>query len=385
MKIIYISSSQIPSCLANSVHVMKMCQALVKNGHKVILLAKKKLKEKFNKKDEDIYKYYGVNACFEIKKLLWPTNKIGGLFYTLQCNKFLSNMNKKNTLVYGRSAYGICAAASKGFKCIYEAHTPPDNKLHYLMENKIFKSLSFKRLVVITHALKKEYLRIFPFLDENRILVAPDGADIPVGNDIEKKEISNWPERDKTLQVGYVGSLCPGRGMEVISKLAHAMPDIDFHVVGGKEEDLKHWKEKNDKNNIYFHGFVPHGKLGAYYRKLDIVLAPYQKRVSLVGGKGDTSRWMSPLKIFEYMAHKKPIVSSNLSVLKEVFEDKRNALLCDPGDIECWKTSILELRKDKSLRKKLGEKAFKDLKDKYTWEQRARHVLEGIDFHADEK
>ena len=39
MKIVYISSSTIPSRAANSIHVMKMCQAFANNGYDVVLLA----------------------------------------------------------------------------------------------------------------------------------------------------------------------------------------------------------------------------------------------------------------------------------------------------------------------------------------------------------
>ena len=39
MRIVYISNSTIPSKAANSVHVMKMCQAFADNGHEVVLLA----------------------------------------------------------------------------------------------------------------------------------------------------------------------------------------------------------------------------------------------------------------------------------------------------------------------------------------------------------
>ena len=45
MKILYISNSIIPSRTANSIHVMKMCQAFADNGHEVILLAPDKKKK----------------------------------------------------------------------------------------------------------------------------------------------------------------------------------------------------------------------------------------------------------------------------------------------------------------------------------------------------
>ena len=50
MKILYISNSIIPSRTANSIHVMKMCQAFADNGHEVVLLAPdKKNKDKKKK------------------------------------------------------------------------------------------------------------------------------------------------------------------------------------------------------------------------------------------------------------------------------------------------------------------------------------------------
>ena len=49
---------------------------------------------------------------------------------------------------------------------------------------------------------------------------------------------------------------------------------------------------------------------------VDILIMPYQKNVA-IGAKGhDTARWMSPMKMFEYMASGNPIISSNLAALK---------------------------------------------------------------------
>jgi len=82
MKILYISKSNIPSRSANSIHVIKMCQAFSDNGHEVVMLAPN-IKKKFDSSTEDIYKYYGVKKNFVIKKLWHPDNKIGALIYTL--------------------------------------------------------------------------------------------------------------------------------------------------------------------------------------------------------------------------------------------------------------------------------------------------------------
>ena len=82
MRILYISKSIIPSRTANSIHVMKMCQAFAENGHEVVLLAPDR-KQRYEKNINDIYDYYGVKKSFNIKKLIYPNLKGGVLFYTL--------------------------------------------------------------------------------------------------------------------------------------------------------------------------------------------------------------------------------------------------------------------------------------------------------------
>ena len=59
MKILYISNSIIPSKTANSINVIKMCQAFADNNHEVTLLAPDK-KIKHDQIIDDIYDYYGV-------------------------------------------------------------------------------------------------------------------------------------------------------------------------------------------------------------------------------------------------------------------------------------------------------------------------------------
>ena len=60
---------------------------------------------------------------------------------------------------------------------------------------------------------------------------------------------------------------------------------------------------------------------------------------------------MSPLKIFEYMASKRPIVSSNHLVLKEVLKNNINSILCNPSNLNEWLKALNRL-KSSSLRKK---------------------------------
>ena len=88
------------------------------------------------------------------------------------------------------------------------------------------------------------------------------------------------------------------------------MTQIDFHIIGGNDEDLAYWKKRyKNLNNIVFYGFKQQKELKKFRQSSDILIAPYMNKVSISGGKGDTSKWMSPLKVFEYMAAKNPLLS----------------------------------------------------------------------------
>ena len=82
MKILYISKSNIPSKSANSIHVMKMCQAFSNNGHQVVLLAPNNI-DQYEKNVKNIYRYYGVKKIFKIKKIWHPNLKSGVIIYLL--------------------------------------------------------------------------------------------------------------------------------------------------------------------------------------------------------------------------------------------------------------------------------------------------------------
>ena len=373
MKILYISKSIIPSRTANSIHVMKMCQAFADNGHEVVLLAPD-VKNHYEKDIEDIYEYYGTRKNFNIKKLYHPNQKFGAFLYTLAIFFYLL-INKKFDLVYGRFLHGVYLATWLNNKVIYESHEPTfDKKNHRLIVfKKLIKSKYFKKMVVISRALKNMYLEK-KYLSNTKIQIAHDGADEVVNFD-RKIELLGHKEN---LKVGYVGHLYKGKGMEVIASLANKLDDdIEIHIIGGLEKDIKFWKSKINSKNIFFYGFIPHKEVSSYINALDVCLLPNQKIVLAHGSESskefmNISDFTSPLKLFEYMSHRKPIIASDLPVIREVLNEKNSILLkCD--DIELWINSIKNLKNLKN-RDLIANQALSDFYN-YSWKNRALLVL----------
>ena len=369
MRILYISKSIIPSRSANSIHVMKMCQAFSDNGHKVILVAPN-LKVKYEKNVQNIFEYYGVKKNFKVVKLWHPNSIIGAFLYTISIFFYLV-LNKKFDLVYGRFLHGCYIASLLKNKLVFETHEVFFEKKNHklILFKRLISNKNFSKLIVISNALKNIYLKN-GFLNSHKIQVAHDGADA-VSDFTLKTELSG-PKN--SLKVGYIGHLYKGRGIEKIIECAQNINDVTFHIIGGLKEDILYWKtySKNyNLKNIFFYGFVSPKETLKYRNSLDIFLAPYSKKVS-IEGLGDTSSYMSPIKIFEYMSHNKAIIASDLPVIREILNEK-NSILVDYENKNLWINSINELR-NKKKRDYIANQAFKDFK-KYTWKKRARLVV----------
>ena len=372
MRILYISKSIIPSRAANSIHVMKMCQAFSDNGHEVVLLAPD-VKGQYEKDVDDIYEFYGVRKNFEIKKLWHPDLKSGAFLYTLAIFFYLF-VNKKFNLVYGRFLHGCYIATLLKNKVIFESHAPifDEKSQRLIVFKKLIKNRYFNKLVVISKVLKNMYLEN-GYLNDSKIQVAHDGAD----------EVKNFNHKIKllgdknNLKVGYVGHLYKGKGMEIIKLIADKVDkDIEFHIVGGVEKDINNWKEKVNSKNVYFYGYVPHKQVSNYIHSLDICLLPNQKVVLTHGAVGTTganiSSYTSPLKLFEYMSHKKPIIASDLPVIREVLNE-RNSILVECDDIKLWISSIKKLKNFRN-RESIANQALSDFHN-YSWKNRALLVI----------
>ena len=89
--------------------------------------------------------------------------------------------------------------------------------------------------------------------------------------------------------------------------------------------------------------------------------------------------WMSPMKMFEYMASGVPIISSKFKVLEEVLINDFSVAYVDNMEPENWIAAIKKLGNDSNIRATLGQNARLEV-EKYTWEKRADKILSIIKF-----
>ncbi len=385
MNIFYISSSSFPSRRANAVHVMNMCKALNNLSHTVNLF----IRSESNHSRNFIFDNYEMNSKFiniiETKPLLKKGTELFIALKSLTRYLLLKTLEKNSILIISRNLF---AAFFLSFfhkkKLIYETHILETGRIRKLIQKFLLKKNNIKT-VVISEALKKILLSNYNSNNSN-IKVYHDAAfdgGAPLTSDIKvikrKKYFFNFKEAiNFNYFVGYFGHLYPGRGIEIIHKLAEKRSDILFLVFGGQEEDILKYKKANKLSNLKFMGHLPSKDVKFAMSIMDILLMPYQKSVSVSLKSVNTASWMSPIKMFEYMSVGTPIISSDLEVLREVLVDRHNSLLVKPEDVNEWLTALNLLIKDKNLAKRLGSNAYKEFVEKYTWEIRAKKMIVDI-------
>ncbi len=363
VKLAYVSSFPMPSPAANCVHVLKMCSALRRNGVDVTLFAEGGLDNSPIAR-EALFRDFDVSDPFDYVRV-----EPGPRYTDTNFRKALAAAAASSTHLITRSPKAAYFAALQGIATLLELHAPPSSSPFV---RDLSRLPAFRGLIVITGALHKEIGRRIPELAD-KMCVIPDAADPPRA-DVRVFELVK--NASAVLHVGYVGHLYPGKGLELIVELAVRRPTFTFHILGGDPGDVRRWEQRGSRpRNIVFYGHRPHAEVPAFLRAVDVAIAPYQRRVLARGNKLDIAQWMSPLKLFEYMANAKPIVSSDLPALREVLANGRNAILVDPDDVDRWVATLDLLRANPELRETLGREAKRDFDEKFTWTKRAERVF----------
>lgn len=372
MKIIYVANARIPTEKAHGIQIMKMCEAFADNGLEVELVVPKR----FNTIKEDPFNYYGVRKVFKVKKLpcldlIFLDRFLGNFPFWLQTCSFLLASKlylvfRNYNVLYTRER--LTGLFFKNF--VLEIHSLPE-KIRP-MHLKVWRKA--KSLVVLTGFIKKELIELG--IPEKKILVSPDGVDVAQFdisiNKEDARKILGLPI-DKKL-VGYVGMLKTlemSKGVDVAIEAAGLFRDNTVLViVGGTKGDIEFYKkfarDRGFQEKIIFVNKVSHNLIPKYLKAFDIVIAPFPSNRHY-------NFYMSPLKLFEYMASKRPIVATRLPSIKEVLNSE-NSILVAPGDQRLLAKGIETILEKHDLAHKLSEQAFKDVGN-YTWQKRAESII----------
>ena len=350
-KIYYISELNLTSKSAYSIHVLKMSEAIKKLGYDI------KLFTIYNQSLSKTYNFYNIKNKFKIISIFKSKIRINFFLRLFYSFKILRKTNSEKCVYISRSI--IFALISCLFKkrTILELHheiTGFSKILYFFFKTfKIIENLNYiflhKKLSNIYKIKKKR----FTILDDAVCL---------------KDFILKKNKKYKRTCV-YVGSFFEGKGIEQIIRLAAKNKKINFHIYGEK----KYLNYEIISKNIRVFNHIPYKKIPEILSKYHVALMPYQNRV-----KGRSSIWiekyMSPLKMFDYLASGLLIIATDLRVYNHIMKHNYNCKLVTLNHDDTWNHTIKNLF-DKLNKYNYLKKNALLTATKYTWEIRAKLIF----------
>ena len=315
--------------------------------------------------------------------------------YVHEANQILSNLRyyfrekeilKKESpdlLILRLQAYffsAVILAKQKRIPVLLEADCPAayENRkffLQYLklpLINEWIERINFRladAIFTVSEELKR-YITDRGIASE-RVKVIPNGAEC---GGVRKEKLEQIRERyalnNKTI-LGFVGSFHHWHGVcnltALIEKTVSYDPNVTFLLVGHggpMASELREFvRTKKMDKNVILTGFVPHSEIPNYIASMDIVLAPYPKLDFF---------YYSPVKIYEYMAYGKPVISSRIGQIQEIIQHMKTGLLCEPDDLDDFFVNIRLLLEKPELRLQIGECARRMVQSQHTWRHRGK-------------
>lgn len=202
------------------------------------------------------------------------------------------------------------------------------------------------------------------------VTVAPDGVD-RIAADSAYQD-APW-EPHAPARILYLGSLHPWKGIPTVIEAMQSVEQAVLTIAGGNEKEISALRENarrlNLNDRVKFVGYVPPKERFALIAQHDICVLPLTN--TSIG-----SRYTSPLKLFEYMAMKKPIVISDLSSIREIV-DEQCVCFAQSENADSFAAALQALLADPQRAARLAERA-REKGLLHTWDQRAGTILNAI-------
>jgi glycosyltransferase involved in cell wall biosynthesis len=382
MKVLIAAPTYLPSRRANTLQVMKMAQALHGLGYEICVLVPDQGAESEYPRDE-IKQLYGLQSDLNIVWL--PVNPyLRGYDYSIKIVRYFRRWG--GDVLYTRLPQAAAFGSALKLPTVFEIHDLPGGFMGSWLFRRFLQGSGSRRLVVITQALKADVEKQFgKLLQSPFAVVAPDGVDLVRYENIPAPEEARRSLREsqgvlipeEKFTLGYSGHFYPGRGMDQILAVASKSPEFTFLLIGGNHQDIDVIRSEvsvRALDNIIITGFIPNLNLPLYQAACNVLLMPYQEVVEASSG-GDIAKYLSPMKMFEYLACGRVVIASDLPVLREVLNDQ-NSILLHSNDVDAWVEAISDISTDSLRQKSLSERSKNDAM-KYSWESRVEQILSG--------
>ena len=280
---------------------------------------------------------------------------------------------------------GLAIAQNKkrfGYTTLFEVNGLPSIELKYhypgidpallmkIKEQEI-ATLHLADAIICPSNVTRDYIASLG-LDRKRVTVIPNGVS---SSDFSPSPLP--PRERRVPSLLYIGTLADWQGLDVVIR---ALPKIleqrpaQLRIVGrgrSRQRKLlsKHIRKLGVEGSVLVQPAIPHHEIPALIAEADVCLAP------LGLNDRNVTQGACPIKLLEYMAAGRPLVASNMPIVRELVREDVDALLFSPNDPDDLARQVLTLLNDADLAQRLASSASKRVLTQFTWHESQKRLL----------
>jgi len=280
---------------------------------------------------------------------------------------------------------GLALAQNKkrfGYKTLFEVNGLPSIELKYhypgidsgllakIKEQEI-ATLHLSDAIICPSNVTRDYIASLG-LSRQRVTVIPNGVS---PSDFIASPLP--PREGRVPVLLYIGTFADWQGLEVVIR---ALPKIlerqavQLRIVGrGRSRQRKLLSKQIRKlgleGSVVVQPAVPHHEVPGLIAESDICVAP------LGLNDRNVTQGACPIKVLEYMASSRPLVASNMPIVRELVREDVDALLFSPNDPDDLARQVLALLTDLELSQRLSDSATGRVLSKFTWHESQKKLV----------
>jgi glycosyltransferase involved in cell wall biosynthesis len=284
---------------------------------------------------------------------------------------------------------GLSVAQNKkrfGYKTLFEVNGLPSIELKYhypgmdssllakIKEQEI-ATLHLSDAIICPSRVTSDYIASLG-LSRKRITVIPNG--------VSPSDFcpSALPARQgRTPVLLYIGTLADWQGLDVVIKALPAILEqqaVRLHIVGrgrSRQRKLlaKQIRRLGLEECVTVQPAVPHHEVPSLIADSDICIAP------LGLNDRNVTQGACPIKVLEYMASSRPLIASNIPIVRELVREDVDALLFSPTDPQDLAHKVLRLLGDFELSQRLSDTATERALTRFTWRMAQKRLIRVYD------
>ena len=321
MRILYFADIRFPLERANGIQTMETCHALAGRGHEVRLV----VRPDSHSPARDPFEYYGLprSAALIVERapVAGPVFARRVAYLSFAVGRALGSARADVLLTRDLGAADLFLRVPQGLraKLVFESHgyapdvaaampelvsgapAPSTGKLNRLEAREAAVWRGADGYVTITAGLKRTLEEKFG--SRAHSAVVPDGVRLSA-------ESPAAPPPGGVPVVAYAGHLYPWKGVDILLDAVARTPGIAALIVGGHDAEGDRARlesraaELGISQRVTFTGHVSPARVPELLSQASILALPNP-------ASAISTRFTSPLKLFEYMAAGRPIVASD--------------------------------------------------------------------------